>query len=313
MFYDVEDYLNLPRDPIPWLVQGIIPSNGITNIYGKPKSGKSFLALDLAITLANGDEEWNGFKVLKSGPVAVLQIDTPRGEWAARVANVSHLIDKDKKNLKLADMLTVPYPFNILNPDTHARLKDYLNELNPILTILDTFREAHDLDENDSTAMKKAMSAFITAIGPQRASMMLSHSKKDSAFQQAGGADDLMYDNRGSTYIAGKIDTMIKLSMNDSGTGGMVYKGRGTKHGFLKMFQDPVTGLIHADEEDKMLEHTLKGWMDQLKPEEKRFVSPLAKIFCDRWEKQTGEILSPKTFERRMKKILAKDHKKKGR
>lgn len=54
---------NLPD--IIWFVYGLITA-GLTLLVGKPKSGKSFLALMLAIHIALGKDLWEGLRVRKS-------------------------------------------------------------------------------------------------------------------------------------------------------------------------------------------------------------------------------------------------------
>ena len=54
---DVEDVLALP-DP-EWLIDGIIPKKAIAQIYGAPNVGKTFVALDIALSIAAG-VPWGG-------------------------------------------------------------------------------------------------------------------------------------------------------------------------------------------------------------------------------------------------------------
>src|SRR3954464_3156993 len=59
----LEDYLNLPVNNTPWIIEPLIPVGGIINLYGRPKLGKSFMAIDLARAIANGEDEWLEFKI----------------------------------------------------------------------------------------------------------------------------------------------------------------------------------------------------------------------------------------------------------
>lgn len=51
--------------PAEWLVQGILPTTGVATIYGPSMSGKSFIAIDLAIAITNGDATWFSKYLLK--------------------------------------------------------------------------------------------------------------------------------------------------------------------------------------------------------------------------------------------------------
>ncbi|MFO1160928.1 MAG: AAA family ATPase [Reyranellaceae bacterium] len=53
-----------------WVVAGLLPAEGLAVIYGKPKSKKSFIALDIAIAVAAG-KSWAGMATSKA-PVVIV-------------------------------------------------------------------------------------------------------------------------------------------------------------------------------------------------------------------------------------------------
>ncbi|MCJ2180818.1 AAA family ATPase [Novosphingobium album (ex Hu et al. 2023)] len=57
--------------PIEWRVKGLFPKEGIGAIFGPSGSGKSFLAIDLAIRLASGSN-WFGHKTVPSAVTYVM-------------------------------------------------------------------------------------------------------------------------------------------------------------------------------------------------------------------------------------------------
>lgn len=72
-FLDLEEAENAP--PVGWLVSGMIPAEGLTAIYGPPKRGKTFGALDLALAMATG-KPWLGCIPLdRHGPVVYLALE----------------------------------------------------------------------------------------------------------------------------------------------------------------------------------------------------------------------------------------------
>src|SRR6266699_3516369 len=58
---------NLQVQPRDWLVEGLWPQRAVGFIGGQPKAGKSWLALDLAISVATGTQ-FLGRKVTLAGP-----------------------------------------------------------------------------------------------------------------------------------------------------------------------------------------------------------------------------------------------------
>lgn len=239
-FFEGDDYLALPRDPVPWIIKGLIPVGGMVNLYGKPKTGKSFAALGIAQAVGGGYEYWltDQFQVCKPGRVVYLQIDTPRGQWAARMDKLKG-DGKGFPGVWFADTLLAPYPFNILVPEHQAWLERRLKAITPVMVVIDTLREVHNGDENDSTTMKNVVSAMVKACTPA-AVLLVSHSRK------ANGMDeDLMNDARGSGYIAGRMDTVVKLTEKH-----LMFKGRAMGDGKVRVCQHPQTGAIQVDVTD---------------------------------------------------------------
>jgi hypothetical protein len=70
--------------PLPeWLIKDWLPARGLTVVYGPPKSGKTFAALDLAHAIATGRERWfgdNGLELsaqFQNLPVLLLALEAP--------------------------------------------------------------------------------------------------------------------------------------------------------------------------------------------------------------------------------------------
>lgn len=244
MFTALDAYLALPREPQPWVVQDLIPVSGLINVFGKPKSGKSFLMMGIMEAIANGDSDWEGFPIHKHGPVAYLQVDTPREEWANRASKIILKTQEAAKQIHIADMWMVPeFPMNILNPNNASVqwLKDNIARIKPIVVVIDTLREIHDGDEDKSTVMRNVISALVSACRPA-AIVLVSHSRKDGVMT-ATGDDDLMDQQRGSSYVSGRMDVIIKVSQKR-----LVYKGRATGQQTYPIHQDD-RGFIHVERE----------------------------------------------------------------
>lgn len=63
---------NRPRTLIRPLIKGIIPGRGIGMIFGAPKAGKTFIALDMVLSVAVG-KPWNGHAVKQNaGPIVYI-------------------------------------------------------------------------------------------------------------------------------------------------------------------------------------------------------------------------------------------------
>lgn len=203
-----EAYLKLPRDPQPWIIQDLVPLQGLVNVYAQPKIGKSFLALGVAEAVSNEKvESFLGYPVKKHGRVLYFQIDTPRSFWAARIEGIVATKRYDISNIGFADRLMAPRGFNILDDEAQLWLMEEVEKAQPILVILDTLRELHGGDENDATTMKNVVTACVEAI-PDSAIMFISHSRKQ--FQNMD--ESITEGARGSGYIAGRMDSIVRMT-----------------------------------------------------------------------------------------------------
>lgn len=222
------------------------------NLYGKPKTGKSFASMGMGLAIANGEKEWNGFSVETQGRVAFLQIDTPEGEMFDRLQNVKNA-GYDVSNIYLADLTIAPYPFNILLPQHKAWLRQQMREIDPVLVFIDTLREAHEGDENNSQDMKKVINALVDVCHPA-AIGLISHSRKDNAQSSMQAESDIMDEGRGSGYLPGRMDTVFRFTGRD-GKGHMQYVGRSKNaQGKIPYVQDKETGLVFTNEHHAKLE-----------------------------------------------------------
>lgn len=137
------DVRSLP--PLRWRVKGVLPEKGVAAIFGQSASGKSFLAFDMAVAIAGGDE-WFGCRV-NHAPVVYVCLEGEAG-FGQRVKAW------EKDNLRqLPDSLNmVLEPFKI----TEAKNVDELASVVPqgAVVIVDTLnRAAPNSDENSSKDM----------------------------------------------------------------------------------------------------------------------------------------------------------------
>lgn len=148
-------YLDM-LDGIPeptWAIEGILPEGGGSLMYGKRSTKKSFVALDIALSLATG-APFHGHGV-KRGRVAYFAGEGFRGN-RRRISAWFKARDLDIKNFD-QDFALIPFTgkWDTENGRDLVRqiLKD-IEEDGPIsLVIIDTARRAMSGDENAPTAV----------------------------------------------------------------------------------------------------------------------------------------------------------------
>lgn len=218
------DYMNLPRGDQPFLVDPILPRGGAVMVFGEPKTGKSFLAIQLCLSLKHGGD-FLGFPVRETGEVIYLQLDTPGSLWAARLKELE-AADHRVGEIHQADLQTMgTWPFNVLNPAHSLRIRQEVDRIKPIAVVIDTFKEAHQLPENDATDEQKVIGALTEMIQPS-AMILVHHSRKPSQDRP----EDLINSARGSIYLPGKMDSILMLGKKT-----LSFTGRALERGSIKI------------------------------------------------------------------------------
>jgi len=244
-FLPIDLYLQQPRDPQTWLIKPLLPVSGAMLLFGQPKTGKSYLGIQLANALTGHTPDFLGFPVVKSGNVLYLQLDTPRGVWSLRFEDmISKGFTYDRERLLLADRESVEfYPFDVLNPKHCVYLRGLVSQHNPTAVIIDTLREAHSGDSDSDTSMRNVIVNMVGICHPA-ALIIISHSRKT----QADVDKDIMEDHRGSSYTPGRMDVILRLTKSR-----LYYAGRSIEEGNLKLErQDSGLWLPKNDEAEKV-------------------------------------------------------------
>ena len=203
----IERYQTMRRDavfampPVEFLVDGLITDTGFTMMYGAPGTGKSFIAIDIALSVAHGIE-WQGQEV-KPGPVLYIAGEGIGGYAKSWKAWENHHGVKDEPDLYL-----LPTAVNFREEEDIARLVATIEDIGQrfSLVIVDTVARAiAGAEENSSTDM----GLFVAACDEIKALtggalLAVHHAGKDSS----RGA-------RGSTALLGAVDTSLMVGKSE--------------------------------------------------------------------------------------------------
>ena len=146
-----------------WLVPQIIPQGTVTLLYGDGGTGKSLIALQLAVAVAIGRFWLN--KSTGSGPVIYFSAEDDRGELHRRTAAIAASYDclPDKLyNLHIADMAGKDALLASVGRKTgsltQSKIYDTLDErtavIKPKLIVLDTLADIFPGNENDRAQVR---------------------------------------------------------------------------------------------------------------------------------------------------------------
>jgi RecA-family ATPase len=98
-----------------WLIEGLWSAEAIGIIGGEPKTFKSFLALDLAVTVASGTPCLRHFPTSQRGPVLLFAAEDDVHVVRARLEGIAAAAGVAFENLDI-HVITVP----ALRPDAPA-------------------------------------------------------------------------------------------------------------------------------------------------------------------------------------------------
>lgn len=171
------------------LVEPYLPVVGLGALIGPPEIGKSFKALDWALTVA-----------LQTGRPVLYFSPEGRGHYAARVEawKVAHGVPVDQ--VLGVHFVTDSPPLD--DPATVARLVPHVRRLRPALTVVDTLNRHFGGDsENDSACMGRFVRGVETLARAADGFALVTH------HTNAGGLVE-----RGSTALRGACDVMYTLT-----------------------------------------------------------------------------------------------------
>lgn len=194
--FSTEEMMRLP--PPTWLIDNIIPAGGLVGLYGPPGVMKSFVAADIALSVASGGL-WQGHPVSQGFPLYVC---------AEGAAGMGKRIKgwlryrKLKPSQAQAAWLTESVPV-YADSDGMSVVMDRIEEADvvPDLIIIDTLARCFDGDENQQADMGR----FVAGVDRLRKEfdatvLVVHHTRLDGDRE------------RGNTAFRGAADAMLSLS-----------------------------------------------------------------------------------------------------
>jgi RecA-family ATPase len=131
-----------------WLVSGLWSEEAVGIIGGEPKCCKSFLALDLAVSVAAGTPCLRRFAVPSPGRVLLYAAEDALHVVRRRIEGICAAAGLDLADLDV-QVITAPSLRLDLDAD-RASLDETIARLKPRLLVLDPFVRLHRIDENVS-------------------------------------------------------------------------------------------------------------------------------------------------------------------
>jgi hypothetical protein len=185
-------------------VQGLWSDQAVGILGGEPKCCKSFLALDLAVSVASGTPCLRRFAVQRTGPVLLFPAEDSLVVVRRRLEGICSAADVEFQSLPV-EVITAP-TLRLDAPKDRQRLSNTVQVRQPRLLILDPLIRLHRVDENDASQIAGLLSylrqlqrTFHVAV------LVVHHARKDANAVRPGQA------LRGSSELHGWGDSNLYM------------------------------------------------------------------------------------------------------
>lgn len=165
-----------------WLVEPLWGESSVGVIGGAPKCAKTWLGLDLALSVATGTACLGRYAVARPGPVLVYLAEDALAVVRERVEGIAR-----HRGLNLAgvEIHVITVPSLRLDRQPHRqRLLETARRLRPRLLLLDPLVRLHGIDENGATEVAGLLAYFRLLQRQLDLSVILVHHTRKNA---AGG------------------------------------------------------------------------------------------------------------------------------
>lgn len=184
---------------IPWLVDQVIHETGVGQLAAPEDTGKSIVAVDLALSVANGLKDWAGYEIVRPGPVVYVAMEGGPVIQSYIDAWLKYHPGTDLENFYILDEEIFTFGDAVVLAEFERDL--LADGVDPVLFIFDTQIDVmgDEVDENGVQIGHMFRGVRGWSIKHNAFSLLLHHASYDTRR------------GRGSTSIRGKCDVMAFL------------------------------------------------------------------------------------------------------
>lgn len=205
-------------EPRPWVIPGIALGGAVNIIAGKGGAGKSLLALQYAVMVANGSR-WAHWQARKRGRVLLLNAEDDQMEIQRRLHGISQVQDRPEPGwLFTANLRNLVLLAQTDGKPTETPLYDALlrkaREVEAALIVIDPLVETHaGLDENSNGDMMRVMEALRALARDTGAAVLAVHHGRKN---MAAGEQDSARGGSALVNAARCVVTLVPLEQSQA-------------------------------------------------------------------------------------------------
>ena len=247
LYSDLLDVYDNRSSERPWFAEGAIEGNPIVVLSGPEKSGKSWIAQELAVATVLGLDWMGKFPIRHPGEVVYADSEYGEHEMARRIARIARGMGQDPREALRRFRHCYATGLTLKEGDPELRaLVENCGEHKPALVVLDPFRNSLDGSENDQDVINRAFRCLCHLRDAAECPLVVVHHLNKSGSYS------------GSRSIATRADLLLDGSDKEVPT----YSTRGRT---LRTTIDPIAKpfsvkIEHTDEHDEDLASTVLTW-----------------------------------------------------
>jgi len=223
--FDVADFEGAAVPPRKWLVQGFIPAETVTLLYGDGGTGKSLLSIQLAAAVVTG-QQWLGLPLSgASGRALYLSAEDGRDEVHRRIVDVAagmgcplerlrgfQVLDLSTSDATLA---TFDHSDNLHPTSLWRRIEATVSELRPNLLVLDNLADVFGGNEVVRVQARRFVGLLRHLAATYATTVVVLAHPSQSGMSSGSGTS-------GSTHWSNSVRSRLYFERAKGGLGGAV-------------------------------------------------------------------------------------------
>jgi len=199
----IEELLEVQFPEQRWLVEGLMPLAGITLLSGAPESYKTWVMLDVVVSVAEGQPLFGKFPTTRT---KVLIIDEESGERILQERLLALRVNTS------TPIFTESMKGEIFSEEYVNRMLEWCEKNEIGLVVADSLSRIHKGDESTAKDMS-ALFGLVRKLTIKGISVVILHHNRKSTPGIGYSANDI----RGSSDILASVDSSIALSTKRTG------------------------------------------------------------------------------------------------
>ncbi|MBP1598488.1 MAG: hypothetical protein H6Q05_3865 [Acidobacteria bacterium] len=187
-----------------WLIEHLWTAAGVGILAGQPKSLKTYVALEMAVSVASGSPCFGVFPVSVQGPTLVYAAEDAPSDLRSRLESLAAQRDRRLEDLDLR-VITADF-IRLDHPQDQERLRETVLRYRPMLLVLDPLVRLHSQDENQSGPMAALLGYLRRLQRSTGTAVLIVHHLRKS-----GNASGAGYNLRGSSDLYAWVDSFVSL------------------------------------------------------------------------------------------------------